>query len=272
MKIDKFYKDIVCKQIAKQKAELNKRTGIKTRSLPGITYQTDISKEGFPLLSLRKLPFSFIPEIMWMLSGSNTNEWLSKHTKIWDSFIEEGGLITSAYGFRWRHHFDVDQLDVVLNKLKNDKSTRHGVIMMWSPKEDLLIKQKNVPCPYAFTLNIISKKLHLHLVIRSNDMVLGFPTDVTGFALLQYILAQELGVGVGTLTISISNAHIYENQMEAVKEMSTRHFVKTNITFKLPKDSYKRACELDDTLIDEIKKGFKNYDPYPAIKNIPIAL
>ena len=34
MKIDKFYKDIVCKQIAKQKAELNKRTGIKTRSLP----------------------------------------------------------------------------------------------------------------------------------------------------------------------------------------------------------------------------------------------
>lgn len=272
MKIDKFYKSIVCKQIAIQSPELNKRTGIKTRSLPGITFQTDINEEGFPLLSLRKLPFSFIPEIMWFLSGSINKEWLSKHTKIWDSFAEEDGTITSAYGFRWRHNFDIDQLEIVLDKLKADNSMRHGVIMMWSPKEDLLIKQKNVPCPYTFTLNIIKKKLHLHLVIRSNDMVLGFPTDVAGFALLQFILAQELNVKVGTLTISISNAHIYENQLKAINEMKSRNVFKLNITLKIPKDSYKRACELDDTLINEIKKGFKNYDPYPAIKNIPIAL
>lgn len=272
MTIDKFYEDIVLKQIANQRPELNKRTGIKTRSLPGITFQTDISEEGFPLLSLRKLPFSFISEMMWMLSGSSTNEWLTQHTKIWDSFIEEGGVITSAYGFRWRHHFDVDQLEVVIDKLKKDNSSRHGVIMMWSPKEDLLIKQKNVPCPYTFTLNIIGKKLHLHLVIRSNDMVLGFPTDVAGFALLQFILAQELEVRVGTLTVSISNAHIYENQMKVIRNMRTRNNFKSNIVFKLPKNSYERACELDDTLIDDIKKGFKNYEPYPAIKDIPIAL
>jgi len=272
MKINKFYKAIVCKEIATQKAELNKRTGIKVRALPGVTFQTDLEKEGFPLLSLRKLPFSFIPEIMWMLSGSNTNEWLTKHTKIWDSFIEKGGIISSAYGFRWRHHFDIDQLETVLIKLKADNSTRHGVIMMWSPKEDLLIKQKNVPCPYTFTLNIIKKRLHLHLVIRSNDMVLGFPTDVTGFALLLSILAQELKVGVGVLTVSISNAHIYENQMKAINEMKTRKVFNENITLDLPKDSYKRACQLDDTLIEEIKKGFKDYDPYPAIKDIPIAL
>lgn len=271
-RIDKFYKDVVCKQIAIQRAELNKRTGIKTRSLPGVTFQTDISKEGFPLLSLRKLPFSFIPEIMWFLSGSNNKEWLSKHTRIWDSFAEEDGKITSAYGYRWRHHFGIDQLEIVLDKLKKDNSTRHGVIMMWSPKEDLLIKQKNLPCPYTFTLNIIGKKLHLHLIIRSNDMVLGFTTDCAGFALLQFILAQELKVGVGILTVSISNAHIYQNQMKAINEMKSRNFTNTIINFKLPKDSYKRACELDETLIDEIKKGFKNYDPYPAIKDIPISL
>lgn len=272
MKIDKFYKATVCKKIARQTYELNKRTGIRTKTLPGITFQTDLEKDGFPILSLRKLSFSFIPEIMWMLSGSNTNEWLTKHTKIWDSFIEENGIITSAYGFRWRHHFDVDQLETVLIKLKQDNSTRHGVIMMWSPKEDLLIKQKNVPCPYTFTLNIIKRKLHLHLIIRSNDMVLGFPTDVTGFALLLSILAQELNVGVGTLTVSISNAHIYENQIYAIKEMANRKVFNEKITLNLPKDCYKRACALDDTLIDEIKKGFKGYDPQPAIKNIPIAL
>lgn len=272
MKIDFFYKNIVCKEIANETPELNKRTGIKTRSLPGITYQTNIEEEGFPLLSLRKLSFSFIPEIMWMLSGSNTTEWLSKHTKIWNYFTEEDGTITSAYGFRWRNHFNVDQLEVVLNKLKEDNSTRHGVIMMWSPKEDLLLKQKNVPCPYTFTLNIIKKRLHLHLIIRSNDMILGFPTDCAGFAFLQSILAQELGVKVGTLTISISNAHIYENQIGVINEMKSRNVFKSNITFKLPKNSYRRACNLDDTLIDEIKESFKGYDPYPAIKNIPIAI
>jgi len=271
MNYDKQYKKIL-KDIMEAEEELNVRTGIKVKALPGITFKIDLEKDGFPLLQLRKLPFSFIPEIMWMLSGSNTTEWLTKHTKIWDYFTEKDGTITSAYGYRWRHHFDFDQLHIILKKLKKDNSDRHGVIMMWSPKQDLIKKQKNVPCPFTFTLNIISGRLHLHLIIRSNDMILGNPTDVAGFALLNHILAQELNVRPGILTISISNAHIYENQYKVASELLSRSPKLTHIEFKLPSDTYNRSCKLDDDLVKEIKGNFTNYQPCDAIKNIPIAI
>jgi thymidylate synthase len=287
MKIDDFYLRTVCGDIALQAPEMNKRTGVEVRALPGVTFQTDLEQEGFPLLSLRKIPMSFVPEQMWMLSGTNTTEWLSRHTKIWDSFTEFDGTITSAYGHRWRHWFRprvynaaqisrgdgaVDQINIVLAKLKVDPSSRHAVVMMWDPGTDLIVKQKNVPCPVMFTLNVIHGRLNLHLIIRSNDMVLGFPTDVAGFALLQHILAQKLGVSPGVYTHSISNAHVYENQMYAIEEMRLRRPDRGNVQFTLPADAYKRACDLDDSLVQEIKDGFTNYLPLAAITGIPIAL
>lgn len=273
MNINKFTKDIYTR-LLKEPAELNKRTGVGVKSLPGITFRTDLDIDGLPLLGLRKVPLNFVPEIMWFLSGQNDPTWLSKHTKIWDSFIDDDGKISSAYGYRWRHHFNVDQLNTVLTKLHVDNSNRHGVIMMWSPREDLLIKQKNVPCPVMFTLNIIGGRLHLHLMIRSNDMVLGFPTDVAGFAFLQYILAAHLNVTPGVLTVSISNCHIYENQIEAVEEMLKRDEKQILKIFpgSFPRDIYTRACTLDEELVAMLKSGLENYTPYPAIKNIPIAL
>lgn len=260
------------KQLLEQPTEINQRTGVGVKALPGITYQTDLLVDGFPLLGLRKLPLNFIPEIMWFLSGNSHIEWLEKHTKIWSLFANEKGYVSSAYGYRWRHHFNVDQLEVVLEKLKRDPSSRHGVIMMWDPNMDLTTVQKNVPCPYTFTLNIIGGRLHLHLVIRSNDMVLGFPTDVAGFAFLQSILAQHLSVEVGILTVSISNCHIYENQIEAVKEMMSRDIVLSQVKLALPFDSYRWATELNEGFLADVKNAFSNYNPHEAIKGIPIAL
>lgn len=272
MNINEFYRDKVCGKIAMQWPEMNARTGVEVRAMPGTTYWTDVQKDGFPLLALREMRFSFVPEMMWFLSGSNKIDWLSRHTKIWDSFAEDNGQVTSAYGFRWRHHFGVDQLEVALQKLRDDPSSRHAVVMMWDPATDLTVKQKNVPCPFTFTLNVIQGRLHMHLVVRSNDMVLGFPTDVAGFALLLHILAQELKMRPGVLTVSISNAHVYENQLEAVHEMAERFAETKPVSFQLPPDAYRRAKELDETLIEDIKAGFRGYRPHPPIKNIPIAL
>src|SRR5438445_673014 len=80
--------------------------------------------------------------------------------------------------------------------LETDPSSRQGVVVAWDPGADGLEPQqtrKNVPCPYTFTVNIIGGALHLHNILRSNDMMLGCPTDVAGFALLQRILAARLG-------------------------------------------------------------------------------
>ncbi len=302
--IDQFYQSAL-REIMSAKPEKNLRTGEFVRAVPGMTFRTDLETEGFPLLSLRKMPMAFCAEQVWFMSGSNNIKWLSKHTKIWDAFAEVDGTVTSAYGYRWRNAMAIaqqesgnrkllcfDQLENVLTKLRKDPSSRHGVIMMWEPFSDLLTKQKNVPCPYTFTLMIIDGRLHLHLTVRSNDMMLGFPTDVAGFALLQHAIAQELRVEVGIYTHSISNAHIYSSHEWAAEALLKRTGQKEKVVFEPPAEMLKRsrfeknnlACfeqssgelhsreEIADLLVSEIKKAFYWYTPHPAITGMKIAL
>lgn len=261
--------------------ETNQRTGVKTKALPGATIQVDLEK-AFPLLTSREIRIeNFVAEMMWFISGNkNTGVFLRGHTKIWESFTEENGDVETAYGYRWRHHFNRDQLWGLIKLLKNDQSSRHGVVMMWDPSSDGLggVAKKNIPCPFTFTVNIIGGRLHLHLIIRSNDMVLGCPTDAAGFGLLALILAQELGVRPGIFTYSISNAHIYANHYFAARQMISLWNTSGNPEVRfplsaLPKDSFVRAEELDEALFEELVKLFKDrYSSHPAIKGLIISL
>ncbi len=258
------------RRISEQKWEENKRTGLRCKAIPGVTIRTDIQKDGFPLLSLRKIPFTFVPEVMWFLSGDdNIKNFLQKHTKIWDAFAEEDGTVTSAYGKRWAKS---GQLDRVIKALKNDPSTRHAVVVTWDPEKDGVMRQKNVPCPYTFTLMIIGGRLHMHNVVRSNDMVLGFPTDAAGFAFLQCMIAQELGIEPGIYTHTISNAHYYENQEHVVLELLGRKYPNRPLKLKMPPNSLQRAKDLDESLIDDMRASLVNYEPLEAIRHIPIAV
>lgn len=148
--------------------------------------------------------------------------------------------------------------------------------MTWDPASDGLndeYTKKNVPCPFTFTLNIIGGRLHLHNIVRSNDMILGCPFDVFGFALLQCILADYLGVKPGIYTHSISNAHIYENHYSAAKELIKRECYHGKIDLRLPENTLYRALLKDENIVDEIYADINlQYYPQDAIKNLEIAI
>lgn len=256
--------------------EKNERTGHVCKSLPGMTMKFNLS-EGFPLLTLRKIPLKvFIAEQVWFLMGEQDLEWLQQFTKIWDDFAEENNCVESAYGFRWREHFGRDQIDGLVQLLKEDPTSRHGVILMWDAADDGLssgTKKKNVPCPYTFTVQIIGGKLCLHLVLRSNDMMLGNPHDTSGFALLAHFLAEKLGVTPGWLTVSISNAHIYDIHFEKAQEIVNRTVTHKSIMFDCPKGAFDRAENGDETLVAEIFEQFKSlYDPQESVGKMNIVL
>lgn len=277
LKYDEIYQGILREILSKGIKEKNNRTGHETTALPGITFSIDIEKWGFPLLTLRKIPIKmFVAEQIWFIMGSRKPAiFLRDYTKIWDMFTNPGDVVTVAYGYRWRKHFGRDQLGKLIHLLKTDPSSRHGVIITWDPSSDGLggTKRKNIPCPYAFSVNIIGGKLHLHNIVRSNDMVLGFPSDVAGFALLQQILAQELNVKVGTYTHSISNAHIYDIHYTAVRELIKRKSNHKKIKLDLPKNTFLRAEKGDPKLVEEIYNNLGNqYEPQKSIKGLKIVL
>lgn len=274
-KFDQIYLNILKKILKDGIEETSSLQKVKTKALPGIHFQIDIEKEGFPLLTVRTIPVKmFVAEQIWFISGARKPaDFLRDYTKIWDEFTNPNDVITVAYGYRWRKHFGRDQLGLLINLLKKEPLSRHGVIVTWDPKADglSLVKKANVPCPYTFTVNVIGGRLHLHNMVRSNDMYLGFPSDVAGFALLQCILAQKLGYKVGVYSHSISNAHIYENQFDVARKMIKRKNNHKQINFTLPKNSFDRAEKKDKKLAEEMIEIIKSkYDPLPNLQPVKI--
>jgi thymidylate synthase len=274
---DKVYQSLLEDIMKNGVREVNARTKHETAALPGLSFSIDIESDGFPLLTLRKIPLKlFIAEQGWFISGARKPEiFLRKFTRIWDDFTNPGDVVTVAYGYRWRRHFGRDQLASLISLLKKDPSSRHGVIVTWDPAADGLggVSKSNVPCPYSFTVNIIGGRLNMMNVVRSNDMILGFPHDVAGFALLQCILAQKLGVKPGVYTHVIANAHIYSTHYAAAEELIKRKASSDKIILSLPKNSFERAEDMDTKLVEEIYENLSNqYKPQEAIKGLKIVL
>ena len=233
--------------------------------------------KGFPLLTLRKIPLKvFIAEQVWFLTGEKDLQFLQRFTKIWDNFSEKDNTVSSAYGYRWKYHFGRDQIKGLIDLLSQDPSSRHGVILMWDPADDGLANgtcKKNVPCPYTFTVQILNGRLCLHLIIRSNDMMLGNPHDTAGFALLSYFLAQKLHVLPGILTVSISNAHIYDIHFAQAQELIQRPIIHPQIPFECPENAFDRAVRADEILVQECFERLKTgYNPQDSLDKMQIVL
>ncbi len=272
---DRKYSDCLRQILEHGIEEVNERTGHKVKAIPGMHFQVE---NGFPLLSLRKIsPRVFAAEQVWFMMGSRKPvEFIDQYTKIWNDFTNINGVVNSAYGFRWRQFFGRDQIGLLVKLLEKEPSSRHGVVIAWDAASDGLnpdLKKKNVPCPISFTVNIIGNKLHFHTIFRSNDMVVGCPFDVAGFALLQRILAARLGVGVGVYSHSISNAHIYDVHYEAAAELIQRSGQENEIELTAQPDWLSRGENGDVTLVDEIVTTLESqYNPAPPIKGLPVVL
>jgi thymidylate synthase len=272
---DHIYKNLVELILNEGVEELNVRTGQKVKIITGVHF--DLNVEDFPALTLRKIPLKlFIAEQIWYLQGDNKLDFFQKFSKIWDDFKEDDNTVESGYGYRWRNYFQRDQLLGLIQLLKKDPSSRQGVVITWDPNTDGLVSRpkKNVPCVPMWEANIVGGKLNMHIIFRSNDVMLGLPHDVAGFALLQHIIAQELGVGLGQLHYTISHAHIYENHYpNAHKLLEREEHEHDEIKLTLPHKSYKRAVAEDEELVEEILADMSaQYHPQPGLGKMQIAL
>lgn len=278
---DKKYQKLIRDILKNGVEEFNERTGHKTKILFGVQYDFDLAK-GFPLLTLRRIPIKlFVAEQIWYISGSNRPEgFLNKHTPIWKDFTEADGTVAAAYGFRWRKHFGRDQLLQLIKHLETEPHSRQAVVMMWDPADDGLYGKglkgtykKNAPCPFCLVFNIIKNKLNLHLLIRSNDVMLGGPHDVAGFALLVYILAAKMKLTPGKLVVSTTNAHIYDIHYKGAKELISRKNDHSEVKFEAKADYFDRAEKQDDSLVEEIcQKLQSQYHPLERIEGLKIVL
>lgn len=295
-----LYKDILENGIDK-----SDRTGIGSRAVFGRMLRWDLADGFPIITTRKVPLRIAFEETMFFLRGeTNTKLLEEKRINIWKKnttreFLDARGLqhlpegdMGKGYGYQWRHwetmdakqvwswgheqYIDVikrgpevDQIKDLLEGIKKDPFGRRHVVTGWNPGH--LHEMALPPCHMLHMysvegeLTVNNGKLNNCFVMRSNDVPYGLPFNIMGYALLNHIFAKYLGLTPGELVYFGWDVHIYQNQMDMVKEQLTRE-PKPLPTFNIKKD----LNTFDDILnLQWEDVELIGYDPHPDIADKP---
>ncbi len=233
----KQYHDLL-RSILANGSEHKDRTGVGTISHFGYQTRFDL-REGFPIVTTKKIPFRWIAEeLFWFLSG-DTNEanLRARGVDIWAEWADDehtrrfqraAGDLGPVYGYLWRSfggdypaRNGVDQIANLISEIQRNPNSRRLIVTGWDPRE-----ADNVdlpPCHTLFQFKVEdSKILHCQLYQRSADAFLGVPFNISSYALLIHIVAHVCGLAVGDFVYTLGDYHIYTNHLDQVKLLLER--------------------------------------------------
>ena len=284
----KQYLDL-CRFVLENGKMKTDRTNTGTVSYFGYQARYDL-EEGFPLLTTKKVHLkSVIHELLWFISGDTNIKYLvDNDVRIWNEwpfeayknsdeyqgedlkefaqrikedseFAKKWGNLGPVYGKQWRDFGGVDQLENLVNDLKNNPSSRRLIISAWNPP---LIGQMALPPCHAFMQFYVNDgELSCQLYQRSADIFLGVPFNIASYSLFTMMLAQVCGLKAKWFVHTLGDAHIYSNHFEQVNLQLSREPRKLPVMKINPdvKSIYDFKYE-DFTL--------EGYDPHPLIKGV----
>jgi thymidylate synthase len=119
-------------------------------------------------------------------------------------------------------HKAIDQVRQCLDTIIANPADRRILFHAWNCAQ--LDQMALPPCHllYQFMPDAGTRELSLCLYVRSNDMGLGAPFNVCEAALMVSLAARLTGYVARWLTYFIGDAHIYENQLDMLREQLTR--------------------------------------------------
>lgn len=159
-------------------------------------------------------PFFHCLESLWMLAGRNDTAFVEQYSKNIGRYSDDGLTFNGAYGFRWRHHFDYDQLHVAAHRLKTFPNDRRTVVAMWDGVHDLMLDNnvKDVPCNTHIYFSVRGGTLHMTVCNRSNDLIWGAcGANAVHMSYLMEYMAARVGARMGHYVQFTNNLHAYED-------------------------------------------------------------
>jgi thymidylate synthase len=138
-----------------------------------------------------------------------------------------GGDNSSSYGTRMISHFGINQVESIVNNLKNNRISNRLVINLWDVQSD--IKSPSPPCLNHVWVKIYDNQLYMTATFRSNDMFSAWTSNAMGLRKLQYHIFNQikeyyLDVKMGSLSIISESAHIYEDSWTAADDIIQCHY------------------------------------------------
>jgi thymidylate synthase len=158
-------------------------------------------------------------EFFWYLRGARDVESVAYYNPRMRQWSDDGVTLNSAYGAilipQWRGLIDV---------LRADPDSRRAVATIYT--SDYLTREtKDVPCTSTLQFLIRDGRLHLHVTMRSNDVIWGLTNDLFSFTLLQetFLIVMRKyfpGLELGDYYHTAGSMHLYERHFVMAEEIS----------------------------------------------------
>lgn len=236
MNVNEQYKTLLNKVLA-EGIETKDRTGVGTLSIFGYQMRFNLM-DGFPVIGLRPTPWrsAIAEEIGFQRAYRNTKDFEMLGCKFWKENADDwsdcvwcmgDGDLGRIYGVQARkwHMFDtnsIDQLQNAYDLIRDNPNSRRIFVSHWRPDELEMMALPPCHVSYQFYCDMKNKRMSIHLYMRSNDLILGMPSNITEYAWLLKMTAYAFGYDAYELIYSIGDAHIYTDHVEGARELITR--------------------------------------------------
>lgn len=171
-----------------------------------------------------------VGELCWYLRGDEDLATMEYYNKRMPAFSDDGKTLRSAYGKRVFNEMIMkkSQFELVVDELMKDPDSRRATVHINEPY-DLYVATttgtKDVPCTMTMQFFIREKKLYLHVLMRSNDVIWGLPYDVFSFTMFQEAMlgilnAKGMELTLGEYYHTAGSIHLYERHFDMARKIS----------------------------------------------------
>jgi thymidylate synthase len=285
---DSQYRDLLAR-ILDEGAQSPTRQGPTALTLMQQTMRFDLSN-GFPVITDRSLKTFWrkpIGELCAFINGATTLDELRDFgCDWWDAWatpektakrgLEPGDLGPGSYGGAF-HDFPTaegggfDQFRHLVQQIQELPGDRTHFVSPWIPQYQTrgagkVARSTIAPCHGWVHVRILNGRLHLHMFQRSGDVPVGVPSNMVQYAALALMLEQLTDYEPAMYYHTISDAHIYSDQVEQARTMVERE------PLRLPtvhlNDTGRQVGDIHDFRAEHF--DLTDYHPHPGLR-VPVA-
>jgi len=258
----------------------NARTGKRCLTLINADLTYNVGAGEFPLVTTRKSFYkAAIAEMIGYLRGyDNAADFRALGTKTWDANANDNadwlanplrkgeddcGFIYGkvARNFPKPDGGSIDLLRKIIDDLKAGKDDRGEILTFYHPGAFHMGCLR--PCMYSHHFSLLGGTLFLNSTQRSCDVPLGLNFNMVQVYFLLAIVAQITGHKPGMAYHKIVNAHIYEDQLELMRDVQLKRDPFPPPRLKINPDI--RSLEDLETWVTMDDFEIEGYQYHPAI-------